>query len=219
MAKDENTKSSSRKSAPAVDTPQHRFVLKLAQRVAAKLNKLIDQGHENWAFTIILTLSIIKDIGFTILLDKLLKLLGIGFIPLIADVGPLFVSAVLFYFAWGKGWFMGTKAKIWIWIAGGFVEVVDVIGFVPTTTISTLLTWRLIRKKAKEAERHMEKLHTKTLAELESLDEEYADYGEQEEVQASNIRSSSRRPDVLANSGPENVKTPKRTNPLPVTQK
>lgn len=140
----------------------------LAQRVADKLNKMIAQGHENTAFAIAVFLAILKDI-----VDIGLDFFGIGEIPILGQLPGLFISAILMYFLWGKGWFNKTKVKLVLWGLGFFVDNLPfLINDLPMTTLTVFVAWHVIRKRARRAEQDLEKLHELTEEELMAMEQE-----------------------------------------------
>lgn len=144
------------------------FVIGIAERVAGKLNKLIEQGHDTTAFGIAIFLACIKD-GVDIGLDFLF---GFGEIPILGQLIGIFISASLMYFLWGKGWFNTTKVKILLWGLGFFADNLPfLINDLPMTVLTVLMAWHVMRKKAREAEEQMPKLFEKTIEELEAIEQ------------------------------------------------
>lgn len=140
----------------------------LAQRVAAKLNQMIAQGRENTAFAIAIFLAILKD-GLDIGIDFFI----VGEIPIIGQLPGLFISATLMYFLWGKGWFNRTKVKIILWGLGFLVDNLPfLINDLPMTTLTVFMAWHIIRKRARQAEKDLEKLHELTEEELMAIEQE-----------------------------------------------
>ncbi len=145
-----------------------KFVFEAAQRVANKLNKLIDQGHDTIAFGIAIILAIIKD-GVDIGLDFII----IGEIPIIGQLPGLFISATLMYFLWGKGWFNTAKVKILLWGLGMFFDNLPfLINDLPMTVLTVLMAWHVVRERAKKAEENLRELSKKTQEELEAIEQE-----------------------------------------------
>jgi len=136
---------------------EKKVISDIAKRVADKLNQQIALGHETTAFLIAVSIAILKD---------LLDILQLG-IPLL---GP-FLSLILFYFLWGKGWFLSTRVKLIWWILGFFIDNLPFISVLPINTIIVLWAWRIVSKKAKKAENKLENLPIITERELQRLDE------------------------------------------------
>ncbi len=130
----------------------------LSERVAAKLNQLIAQGHDTIAFGIAIGLAILKD--------------GVDEIPIIGWFLGLFVSATLMYFLWGKGWFNQTKVKIILWGFGLFFDNIPILSVIPISVLTILMAWHIVRKRAKKAEEDLAELGKKTQEELEVLEQE-----------------------------------------------
>lgn len=152
------------------------YIENIAQSVAAKLNKQIEQGHETGAFLIMIMLAIFKD-G---LLDILLDFLFIGMIPVIGQIPGWFVSAVIFYFMWGKGWFLKFRLHLWFYALSFIIDGLPLFEELPITTLTVLYAWHNVRKWAKEAEEKLQSLDMSTKEELEELDQvltETASYG------------------------------------------
>ena len=142
-----------------------KFVVEAAERVAKKLNKMIETGHDDSAFMIALLLAAFKDF-----LDIVLDILLIGLIPGVSFFIGLFLTSFLFFFLLGKGWFLKTRLKIWFWILGLFVDGLPVFNALPTNVLLVLYAWHLAKKRARNAEENLEKLKEKTLEELEEID-------------------------------------------------
>lgn len=145
-----------------------KFVFEAAQRVAVKLNKLIEQGHDTTAFGIAIILACLKD-GVDIGLDFII----IGEIPILGQLPGLFISATLMYFLWGKGWFNTTKVKVLLWGLGLFVDNLPLlINDIPMTVLTVLMAWHVVRKRARKAEENMQELSKKTEEELITIEQE-----------------------------------------------
>ncbi len=144
-----------------------KLVTEMARKVAAKLNQLIAEGHDTTAFGIAIILAIIKD-G---LMDWALDFIIVGEIPILGQLPGIFLSAVLFYFMYGKGMFRG---KIFARITLFFIadNLPFFINNAPITTLGVLYAWRNVRRKAREAEEHMKELSKKTQEELEAIEQE-----------------------------------------------
>ncbi len=124
-----------------------RLVTDLAQRVASKLNQFIAQGHDTTAFSIAILLALLKD-GVDIGLDFTV----IGEIPIVGQPPGIFISAVLMYFLWGKGYFNRTKVKILLWGLGFFADNLPIlINDLPMTMLTVLMAWHVVSKRAEKA--------------------------------------------------------------------
>lgn len=144
-----------------------KFVVKAAERVAKKLNKMIETGHDDSAFMIALLLAAFKDF-----LDIILGILLIGLIPGVSFFIGLFLTSFMFFFMFGKGWFLKTRLKIWFWILGLFVDGLPVFSALPINVLLVLYAWRLTKKKMRKAEEDLDNLKEKTLEELEEIDKD-----------------------------------------------
>jgi hypothetical protein len=143
-----------------------KSVFEIAQRVAGKLNKLIERGHDTTAFSIALLLAALKD-GVDIGLDFLFLA---GEIPIIGQLPGVFISAVLAYFLWGKGWFKTTKVKIILWGLGFVFDNLPLANDLPMTILTVLWAWHIVRERAQHAERNLMDLKEKTAGELEEIE-------------------------------------------------
>ncbi len=144
-----------------------RIVLEAAERVARKLNKLIEDGHDTTAFLIAILLAAFKDC-----VDLGLNLFLIGLFPILGQLPGLFISATLMFFLWGKGWFNKTKIKIIWWVFGIFFDNLPLLNTMPMTVFTVLMAWHVVRKKARKAEEDLEKIKEKTLEELEEIEKD-----------------------------------------------
>lgn len=141
------------------------FVFKTAERVAIKLNKLIEDGHDATAFFMAILLAAFKDC-----VDLGIDLVLIGEIPILGQLPGLFISATLMYFLWGKGWFNTTKIKIIWWVFGLFFDNLPLLNALPMTVFTVLMAWHVVRKKAEGAEENLKELKKKTMRELEEIE-------------------------------------------------
>ncbi|MBI2451093.1 MAG: hypothetical protein HYV52_02015 [Parcubacteria group bacterium] len=149
-------------------SPIDKAALAIAQRIANKLNNLIEQGHDTIAFLLAILLAFLKD-GMDVILDLML----IGEIPIIGQMPGILISAILMYFLWGKGWFNTTKVKIILWGLGVFADNLPfLINDLPLTVLTVLMAWHVVRKRAKKAKKDLDKLSKKTIKELEQIDKE-----------------------------------------------
>ncbi len=146
---------------------EEKSVFEVAERVAKKLNKLIEDGHDSTAFFIAILLAALKDF-----VDLGLNFVLIGMFPILGQLPGLFISAVLMYFLWGKGWFNKTKIKIIWWVFGLFFDNLPLLNTMPITVFTVLMAWHVVRKKARKAEEDLEELNEKTIEELEEIEKE-----------------------------------------------
>ena len=138
-----------------------------ASRLAQKLNKEIEEGHETTAFMIAIALAATKD-GIDIILDLIL----IGEIPILGQIPGYFLSATLTYFLWGKGMLKRTKIRIAYYTLGLLADNLPLFNDLPLNTLMVLYAWHVVRKRAKEAEGELDGLKQKTGKELEELESE-----------------------------------------------
>jgi len=139
-----------------------RLILDIAKRVADKLNKQIAMGHETFAFSIVIGVAVLKDL----VLDP-----ASDFAPIVGQIVlSLPVSAFLMYFLWGKGYFNKQKGRIFWWLLGIFIDTTWLFNLIPITTVTVLMAWRTVHKKGIKAQVSLDKLHEKTLEELEKIE-------------------------------------------------
>ena len=144
-----------------------KAVFEIAERVAKKLNKLIEDGHDTTAFFIAILLAAFKDC-----VDLVLDFILIGEIPILGQLPGLFISAILMYFLWGKGWFNKTKIKIIWWVFGLFFDNLPLLNALPMTVFTVLMAWHVVRKKTEKSEEDLKDLIKKTIEELEKIERE-----------------------------------------------
>lgn len=143
-----------------------------AKSLAGKLNKQIEMGHESTAFSIAIMLAIMKDA-----LDLGLDAVLIGLIPVVGQLPGYFLSAVLTYFLWGKGWFLKSKMKIIYLVCSVFFDNLPLFNALPLNTINVLYAWKVVKESGESAAKTMENLHALSEKELAELNEEHAAYG------------------------------------------
>ncbi len=147
-------------------------VRQLAKKLAQKLEQQIRDGNDASAITILIFLAFLKD-G---LLDIGLDFLGIGIVPIIGQIPGWFVSATLFYFMYGKGYFLKQRAKmnarIWLYVLSFIFDGLPAIEALPVTTITVLHTIKLMKKRARQAKEDLTSLYSLTKRQLESLQKE-----------------------------------------------
>ncbi len=151
----------------SITTVNEKFALEAAERVAGKLNELIKQGHETPAFLMAILLAAFKDC-----LDLGLNIFLIAELPIIGQLPGIFLTATLFLFLWGKGWFNSTKVKIILWVLGFFFSNIPILNAAPITVLTVLMAWHVVRKKARKAEDDLKDLKEKTIEELEEIEKE-----------------------------------------------
>jgi hypothetical protein len=139
----------------------------LAQRAAGKLNELIEKGHDTTAFSIAIGLALLKDA-----IDIGADMMFFGLIPVLGQLPGMFISATLFFFMFGKGYFLQTRVKIIWWVCGIFLDNLPGLNAVPITTLTVIYAWHLTRKKGQEAEEKLSKLKEFTNQQLQELAEE-----------------------------------------------
>jgi|GEM_PF-5812128 len=144
----------------------------IAKKIAAKLEKQIRDGDDVAAISILIFLAFLKD-G---LLDIGLDFLGIGLIPIIGQAPGWAVSTILYYFMFGKGYFLKQRAKMnaraWLYVLGFIVDGLPVVEELPATTLMVVHTIRLIKKRARQAKIDLQKLNSATDDEVRRLEKE-----------------------------------------------
>jgi hypothetical protein len=142
-----------------------RLVGGIAQRVAFKLNALVEEGHATGVFTFMLAIAIAKD-G---LMDWLLDFLIIGEIPLVGQIPGALMGATLWFFMRMRGSYAKRKFRQIILLT------IDCLPFfinnLPLTTLSVLWMWSDAKKDAEKAEVNLVDLKNKTRQELKAIDE------------------------------------------------
>ena len=146
----------------------HGEVVQLAQSLAARLNQLIEDGHDVVAFGAMLCFAILKDF-----LDILLAFFLIGSIPIIGAIPGMFLSALIFYFLWGKGYFLRGRIRAWRWVLGFFIDSLPVFNALPINTLMVLYAWHIVRKRGGKARKALESLKNATHEELREIDREF----------------------------------------------
>lgn len=180
-------KTFARRSATAMEGVRNPeiAILKLAAKVAQKLNKAVKQGHQNAVFFFIAILAIIKDwadapaqADFTIVVRLIL----------------FFITALITIFMFRKGWFFFKKSRLRIvlWFISLFIDIVPILGFAPMITLNVLITWHSINKTAKKAQQNLVELKQKTKEELMEINAEYAEFGDKEQDTESELRAHKR---------------------------
>ncbi|MEK7630752.1 MAG: hypothetical protein AAB417_01865 [Patescibacteria group bacterium] len=150
-----------------------REVRELAKKIAAKLEKQIRDGNDIVAISILLFLAFLKDGLLDVGLDFLF---GFGEIPIIGQLPGYAVSMILYYFMFGKGYFLKQRAKMnmraWLFVLGFIVDGLPLVNNLPGTTVTVIHTIRLLKKRARKAKADLAALNTSTKAQLESLQKE-----------------------------------------------
>jgi len=144
-----------------------------AKRLAEKLNQEIERGNDFMAFTFALLLAGIKDtldLGLTALLIGLFAFLGP--FTFIFEIPGIFLSAFLFAFLWGKGWFLKGRIKIIRWILALFIDNIPGIDAFPMNVFMVLYAWRIVKKRARAAEEKLEKIKELTEKEIEDFNKD-----------------------------------------------
>jgi len=144
-----------------------RAVISLANRIAAKLDKRIAEGHDKSVLFFGLTLALIKD-GVA---DWFLDPFFIGEVPFIGQIPGYIVTALLVYFMWGKG-MLKRKIAMRVIIFLTIDNFPLLINNLPLTTITVLWSWSHVKERALKAETDLAELSKKTMEELENLDNE-----------------------------------------------
>ncbi len=139
----------------------------LAEKLAAKLNRMIAEGEDTQAFVIATSLAVAKDS-----LDVILTFTGIGLIPIVGALPGIFLWVVLYTFTSGKGYFKKFKLRLAWWILGLFVDNLPLFSALPVNTLVVLYAWRVTRKRGSAARENLDRLHQSTAEELEKIDTE-----------------------------------------------
>lgn len=135
-----------------------------------KLNKEIERGNATKVFMLAMFIAGTKDA-----LDMIMDGTGIGLIP-----GIGFLTGILttfnYFFLLKKGWFLKTRAKIKIfegkvgyWVLGFFIDGLPAINFLPINVIYVAYAWKLVRKRAKKAQKKLDNVHKLAASEIEKL--------------------------------------------------
>jgi len=141
-------------------------IAEAAERVAVKLNEEIAKGHEATAFFIAIAIAAVKDA---------LDILQLGF-----PVLSVFLSLILTYFLWGKGWFLKTRIRIIWFVLGIIFDNLPIFSFLPVQTIAVFYAWHIVRKRASAAEEKLENIKKLTEKEIEELDHDISYLNEEE---------------------------------------
>jgi hypothetical protein len=157
--------------------PGKAATIRLAEKIAHKLDKEIAKGHTTEAFSIALMMALSIDFTKFILglLEVLLALTGIGIIAdgilkLVEWSIATLISLALSIFMFGKGWFIGTRARFNWWILTLIFPILPVFDMLPNQTVQVIYAWHLVKKRAKRAQKKKEELKKKTFQELSRLD-------------------------------------------------
>lgn len=161
-------------SEKVVEVSNIRFKINVSEAskaLAKKLNREIARGHADLAFSIVIGLTLAKDL--------------IGLIPIFGDVIALVVSGGIFIFMLGKGYFLKQRLWIWFWIINGIIAFIPFIDLTLVVSDPAIMfyAWYLVKKRMRKAENKLAILGQLTLQEMEQLnnnisllDEEEADY-------------------------------------------
>jgi len=145
----------------------------LAEKIATHLNEMIEAGHDNTAFMILITLAAFKDGVLDLGLDLFF---GIGEIPVLGQLPGLIISGVIFFFirmraSFGKRFMRRLIAKRLVRIlAMFFVDCLPLVNNLPMATINILWIWHDVKKEAEKAESDMQALQGMTKSQLEQID-------------------------------------------------
>lgn len=143
--------------APDERGTRHSFTpSSLAMRVAQELNRRIAMGQEKEVFVFAMALALFKDF------------LDVGLMTAAGYI-TVFISGVLMYFLWGKGWFLRQRARIIWWCFGFLFDSLPLIGLVPINFIMVWLAWRNIQRDAEGAQVNLTNLNEKSEKELEEF--------------------------------------------------
>ncbi len=137
-----------------------RGIIGAGKKLAEKLNKEIDQGHETGAFLIALLLATVKDVLDLVFLPTIIP--PATGVEVVWKFVGLFLSATLFYFLWGKGWFLKSKIKIIWWILGLLIDSLPLLDIMPMNIFMVLMAWHTVHQSGKEAEAKKKELNQTT---------------------------------------------------------
>ena len=150
---------------------------RIGEEIAYKLNKEIERGYANKAFTIALSMAIFLDcieITMGFIKTFLLWLIGPGWLVIlllsaieIALTVPLDVA--LYLFELKKGWFLKSRTRFWWWIWTLILPELPVFDLAPNNTLVLLYTWRNVKKRAAKAQKKKDALKKSTLQQLVRL--------------------------------------------------
>lgn len=98
---------------------------------------------------------------------------------IIKSLVGLFLSLALYYFLWGKGWFIKTRIRVIWWVFGFVFDNLPLASELPTNTLNVLYAWHLVRKRARAAEEKLPKLKKLTEKEIEELDNDISKLDEE----------------------------------------
>ncbi len=149
------------------DLNAERQITQLAKNLASKLNEEIAKGDDVVAFMIALLLAAFKDF-----LDIVLDFFGVGLIPGVSFSFGLFLTSFLFFFMYGKGYFLKWRLQFWFWVLGLGVDNLPAFNALPINTLLVLYAWRLARKRAAKGKQKLENLNNLTEHELKALDDD-----------------------------------------------
>lgn len=141
-------------------------IIDAAKKLAVKLNEEIEKGNDTVAFMTALFIAAAKDS-----IDWILSLAAVGLIPGVGFTISVFVSAFLFFFMLGKGWFLSLRLKFWYWVLGLFVEGLPVFNLLPINSLLVLYAWRLTKKRAEESSIKLNHLNQMTRRQIRRLNQ------------------------------------------------
>lgn len=128
-----------------------------ARRLAEKLNVEIEKGNDRGAFLLALSVAVAKDS-----LDIILDFAVVGLVPGVGSAISLFVTAFLFFFMLGKGWFLSTRLRFWYWVLGFFVDGLPLFNALPTSSLLILYAWHITKKRSEEGSAKLKNLNSLT---------------------------------------------------------
>ncbi len=135
-----------------------------AQELAQKLNTEIEKGNDTFAFMIALGLAAFKDF-----LDIILTATLLGLIPGVNFGIGLFLTSFLFFFMYGKGYFLKWRLRFWFWVLGLIFDGFPGLAAFPTNSLLVLYAWRLAKKRAAKAKIKLKDISNLTAQEISSL--------------------------------------------------
>lgn len=129
----------------------------LVKRVVAQLNKQIKAGHDVVPFMVAIGVAFIKDAS--------------DFFVVATSV-TWAINLFLFYFLWGKGYFLKQRIQIIRWGLSFVIESIPVINVLPINTMTMFYAWHVVRKRARKAKKRLDTIQEASREELESIENE-----------------------------------------------
>jgi hypothetical protein len=90
-------------------------------------------------------------------------------IPGVTWLTGAFLTGFLFYFMYGKGYFLKWRLRFWFIVLGWFVDGLPGFNALPINTLLVLYAWKLARKRKENAHSMLENFHSLSDKEIEDL--------------------------------------------------